>query len=282
MAVGYVAIAVIRSHVHPNALLVPFQAEYVSRYGFFHMYLNGIPPVFLHTPIRILLTIASIGGVFGLIACFTLTPKPTQPHTAGLSWHQLNILLTPFTIANILLLIPRATEWLTDRYLLILLAVTLIALTRYYQEQVQPRFPITSVILVALMAIYAVVVTHNLFALDRARVALAAEMRASGVPDTSFDDGWEYNFGTELAHAPSLNFPTIFIPANFYVPTPPPPPGECAAYYADETPHVHPLYGVSFDPNTCAGPAPFAPIHYSRWLASQPGTLYVVNYRPSK
>ena len=42
-------------------------------------------------------------------------------------------------------------------------------------------------------------------------------------------------------------------------------------------------YGVSFDPNACYGPAPFAPATYSRWLASKPGTLYVVKYTvPSK
>ncbi|HEY5214109.1 MAG TPA: hypothetical protein VIJ38_13925 [Acidobacteriaceae bacterium] len=36
-------------------------------------------------------------------------------------------------------------------------------------------------------------------------------------------------------------------------------------------------FRISFDPSACYGPAPFAPIHYSRWLASKPGTLYVVN-----
>ena len=38
------------------------------------------------------------------------------------------------------------------------------------------------------------------------------------------------------------------------------------------------LYGVSFNPNACYGPAPFAPVHYSRWPYREPGTLYVVRY----
>lgn len=49
----------------------------------------------------------------------------------------------------------------------------------------------------------------------------------------------------------------------------------------DYTPHIHPLYGVSFDPNVCYGPSSFIPITFSRWLASKPGTLYVVRYTAS-
>ncbi len=48
---------------------------------------------------------------------------------------------------------------------------------------------------------------------------------------------------------------------------------------------VHKLYrksvhklSTSFDRNACYGPAPFAPIRYSRWLASNPGTVYVIRY----
>ena len=60
----------------------------------------------------------------------------------------------------------------------------------------------------------------------------------------------------------------------------PPPAGSCSVYLGDRTPHVHPVYGISFNPNACYGPAPFAPVHYSRWLAKSPGTLYVVRYLP--
>ncbi len=59
------------------------------------------------------------------------------------------------------------------------------------------------------MAIYGIIATHNTFAFYRARVALAAELRASGVPDTSVDNGWEYNLNV------SSNTPTTStIPAS--------------------------------------------------------------------
>jgi hypothetical protein len=50
--------------------------------------------------------------------------------------------------------------------------------------------------------------------------------------------------------------------------------------FYDETPLVRPRYGISFDPTACYGPAPFSPVHYSRWLAASPGTLYVVKDTP--
>jgi len=50
----------------------------------------------------------------------------------------------------------------------------------------------------------------------------------------------------------------------------------CAVAYYMVTPQIRPRYVVSFDPNACYGPAPFAPVHYSRWLAASPGTLYAV------
>jgi hypothetical protein len=62
---------------------------------------------------------------------------------------------------------------------------------------------------------------------------------------------------------------------------PQPPAGECQMFWYDRTPHIHPVYAISFDPHACAGQAPFAPVSYSRWLAFSRGTLYVVGYTPA-
>jgi hypothetical protein len=50
----------------------------------------------------------------------------------------------------------------------------------------------------------------------------------------------------------------------------------------EDVPHIHPLYSISFDPNACYGPAPFAPVTYSRWPAFKPGILYVVRSVPAQ
>jgi hypothetical protein len=228
-----------------------------------------------------LLTVVSIGGLLGLIASF-LRPRPTLPEGVarqGVSWSQLFTLLAPFALVYFCLLLPRAaTLQIFERYTLALLVVALLCLLRYYQERIHVQIPLVALLLVAVMAALGIAVTHNTFALCRARVALAAELRADGIPDTSVDNGWEYNFGVELEQAGFINDSRIVNPAHAYIPAAPLPSGSCDMFSYDQTPLIHPLYGVSFEPNACYGPAPFAPVTYNRWLARTPGRLYVVRY----
>ncbi len=284
----YLLLAIHLRHTHPDFLLEPTGGARGGWVGIHGIHegtdLQGEPPIFLHTGLQILITIVSIGGLLGLFASFAQPHQSGLPSSASLypsvSWKQLATLLVPYALCYTLLLIPRATNLLFDRYMLALLVLIVLCLVRYYQEKINPRIPIGGALLVATMAAFGVVLTHNTFAFYRARVALAAELRADGVPDTSVDNGWEHNFDVELQHSNHINFPTIVIPAHAYVPTPPPAPYTCQTFWYDYTPHIHARYGVSFDPNACYGPAPFAPVHYSRWLASTPGTLYVVRYPP--
>ena len=289
---GYLFLALYPSHLRGNFPLEPtlFNGNWVSIHGIYEGVVSlsdwhSTPPLFLHTGVRVLLTIASLGGLLGLLVALS-QPRNPQPHnsqpatlpSATPSWKQLAALLVPITLVYVLLLLPRATGLLFDRYLLPLLAFALLCLVRFYQERIQPRLPLAGIVLIALMATYGIAVTHNTFSLYRARIALAAELRCNGIPDASVDHGWEYNLLTELQLAGHINEKEMVLPAHAYTPTPPPPPGICHMLFYDRTPHIHPLYGISFQPNVCNGPAPFAPVHYSLWLASSPGTLYVVRY----
>ncbi len=284
----YARLAIHRAYL---PLLEPTIGDWVNASGGYGPS-SGAAPIFLPKSAQIFLTVASIGGLTGLMVSFFRSrgvPLAVEP-SAGTTWKELGVLLAPYSIAYILLLIYRAaavandgTGVIFDRYSLGLLVVALLCLIRYYQDRIQTRLPFASILMVGLIATYGIVVTHNMFALYRARVAIATQLRAAGVPDTSVDNGWEYNIGVELQHAEHVNNPEIVLPANAYVPTPPLPAGTCPLFWYDYTPLIRPLYGVSFDPNACYGPAQFAPVHYSRWLASEPGTLYVVRYvTPSK
>jgi hypothetical protein len=286
LLLGYLFVAMHPSHFHYFFLLEPTAGRpgsWVGVYGDVELLsLNGRPPLFLHHRMQVLLTIASLGSLLCLIASllrFGQTPTVVDS-SSGISWKQLGVLLAPYTIIYILLLIPRAASsyGLFDRYLLALLFIPLLCLVRYYQERIQSQLPLASFLLIAIMAIYGIAVTHNMFALDRARVALAAELGVAGVPETFVDSSWDYNLTVELQHADFINDDRIVVPAHAYTPIPPPPTGSCQMFWYDKFPHIHPLYGISFDPNACSGPAPFAPVHYSRWPYRTPGTLYVVNY----
>jgi hypothetical protein len=273
---------------HPLAVRLPLDPTFPQHFGFnthgmfdFTL-LQGDQPILFGKTIQALLTIASLGGLIGLIASFfPLRPRPSaQQSFASISWKQMCLLLAPFTAAYMLIILPRPSTYvLFERYALPLLCIAMLCLVRYYQERIQPQLPLVSLLLIAIMAVFAVAISHNTFAFFRARVALAAELRANGVPDTSVDNGWEYNFGVQILRTGHINESKIVLPANAYTSTPPLPAGTCPMQFHDETPLIDPLYGISFEPNACYGPAPFAPIQYPRWLASSPGTLYVVNYR---
>lgn len=252
----------------------------------------GLPnePIFLSLWIRILFTVVSIGGALGLIVLLTQARAHRQVSAPPpiLSWKQLGVLIGPFMAAYVLLLLYRAIEiadagtgTLFDRYSLGLLLGTVVLLTRLYQDRVRTHLSLAWAIPVGLMAIYGIAVTHNTFAIFRARTELATELNRAGIPPTKVDNGWEYNVMVELQYADHINNSQISLPAHAYVAVPPPNPGGCQAWWYEYTPHIHPIYGVKFDHDLCGGLAPFAPVHYSRWLAASPGTLYVVRYVPA-
>ena len=288
LLLGYLFLAICPSHLRGgfSPMLEPSVGDWVTIHGVYDGMTGqwGSPHIFLNKGMRALLTFVSYGGLLGLgysLLRSSRTP-PAKEVSAGISWPQLGILLAPFTLAYLILLLSTVatTNHLFDRYALGLLFVPLVCLVRYYEERIQPRLPLAAVSLVAATAIYGIAVTHNTFSLYRARVALAAELRANGVPDTSVDNGWEYNLLTELQHANHINDPHIVIPAHAYTLPPLPPVSTCTMQWYDETPHIQPLYSVSFSPDECYGPAPFAPMHYSLWPYRTPGTLYVIRYLP--
>lgn len=292
-AVALVVYALVAIRVKRLPFMEPTAGDWFTTDGGYHSLPQGNAPVFFHTWIQVLLTLATLAGVAGLIVLLIRCRRSTvvKDPSAGVSWHELGVLVVPFSIAYTLLLVCRAAailgdrDWpiyhyqaVLDRYSLGLLVVALLCLVRLYQERVQSRFPFAAIILVGLTAICGIAITHNTFTFYRARVAMADELQSAGIPETSIDNGWEYNMLVELKFADHINDSAIAYPAGAYLPIPKPAITKCPMVWYDKTPHVRPVYGVSFDPNLCYGPAAVAPIHYSRWLAGTPGTLYAVRY----
>jgi hypothetical protein len=281
---GYLFLALYPSHLRGNFPLEPVMHDWISARGIFDwVFIKGTAPLFFPRALSVLFLVIALGSVLGFIEILIRTRATVNPMSSlsGVSWRQLLVLTVPFGVVNMLLLLPRAATFgVSERYLLEPVVVTLLCLVRFYQDRVRVRLPFATSLLIAGMAILSVSLTYNLFSFYRARVALVDELRANGVPPTSVDNGWEYNVTIELQHADYINDALMVLPPHAYVPTPPPPAGSCSMYFYDKTPHIHPLYGVSFDPDACYGPAPFAPVHFSRWPSHIPGTLYVVRYLP--
>jgi hypothetical protein len=291
-SVVYALVALHLKHLL-SMFLEPTAADWFTKVGGYQYLPQGMPPIFLHTWMQALLTFAMFGGLAGLIASLIPSRRmsPVKGPSPGVSWNELGVLFAPFAIAYTLLLFCRAAsiagdsnniiygyQVVLDRYALGLLVVALLCLVRFYQDRVQPRLPLAGTLFVGLTAICGIAVTHNMFAFYRARVALADEFHSAGIPETAVDNGWEYNMLVELKYADHINDSEIEFPVGGYIPITPPPASKCPMGWYDKTPHIKPAYGISFDPNACYGPAPFAPIHYSRWLAGAPGTIYAVRY----
>jgi len=276
-----------RRHPDPFVHLEPTAGNpgsWVTFYGVFATVAGT--PRFLDTKSLVVLTILCIGGLLGVIAVAT-QPSRVEPFSTQVtndpSWKQIGILLLPFSIAYLILLVAAVGTTLNifDRYALGLLGPAMIVLIRLYQERIQQNLPPATIVLIIIMGAYGVIVTHNNFALDRARVDLANELHAHGIPYTSIDGSWDYNLDTELRHSNHINNPRIINPAGAYVPQPPPAPGYCQSFWSDQTPHVRGIYGIAFDPNYCHGPASFPPVQYRPWPFRTPINLYAIRYAPS-
>ena len=286
---GYLFLAIYPSHLRGYFPLEPTMSgggNWIGVHGTHEgHHLNGPAPLFLSVPVQAIITIVCFAGLFAIVISLRSrsarrSSTPSQPANQ-LSWYQLTLLLVPYVAAYILLLIPRAgTGWIYDRYTLEVGVVAIIFLVRYYQEKFRPQVSRVGIALIIVMAITGVTITHNHFALYRARVVLAKELIAAGIPETSVDNGFEYNFAVEVRTTGHINESKVVFPANAAIPEPPLPPTTCKMFWHIMTPHITPLYGISFDPNACYGPAPFPPAQYSRWLAHSPGTLYVIRYTP--
>jgi hypothetical protein len=126
-----------------------------------------------------------------------------------------------------------------------------------------------------------------MFAFYRAQAAVTSEIRAAGVHPNMLDGGFEYNRWTEVSQGGYINDRKIINPVNNYIEMGPyrgwscDGQGETDPYY-NEIPHFSPRYGLSFEPNRCAGEGAFAPVNYFRWLGFRTTWLYIVKYRPSK
>ncbi len=293
LAAALVVYALLAFHLKRLPFLEPTSGDWFTIFGGYQSLPQGTAPVFFHVWIQALLTLAMSAGLVGLITVLIRSGRMVTGNRTPeqISWNDIAVLVVPFSIAYTLLLFVRAAailgdrDWelyhyqaVLDRYALGLLVVALLCLVRLYQERVEARLPLSAVLLVGLTAVCGVAITHNTFALYRARISMAAELESAGVPETSIDDGWESNMLVELKYSGHINDVGIAFPAGTYIPVAKPTDTKCPMFWYDKMPHVQPVYGVSYDPDACYGPAPFAPVHYSRWLAVAQGTLYAVRY----
>lgn len=247
----------------------------------FMMPIMGPSPSQLALWFRLLLTALAAVGAFALLAGMLRTRTLAASDPAAdrqLPWPQLLVLVVPFSLAYLLLLMPRAIFIFTvDRYLLPLLPFAVLLQLRFF-ERLEGR-GVTSLTALPLVVfgLYSVLTLHDTFAIYRADMAGVDELRAAGIPRNSINGGFEYNALSQVladgyAHAAGIRLPS----GSILQPSPTGLHGDCVPPATDMTPAVHARYGLAYDGAPCPRVAGFAPVRFRTWLPPFTRTAYVV------
>ena len=232
----------------------------------------GSAPANLPVWVRIVISLTVIAAGLAFVAEQFARKSPaetTSPEHKSLSWREMSWLLGPFALCYVVLLLPRSIHgFLFDRYLLLLMPVVIIVLLRLYERRLAIELPALSWLVLGIFAVYGVGATHDWFSMYRARVRAIGEIRASGIPQTAIEGGFEYDGWTQIENGGYANSPFIQVPAGAYDPDVPPLPvaPACQLYSWSETPAVKPKYFLTLERMDCLAPSNYPAADYNAWL----------------
>jgi len=235
-------------------------------------------PPWLRGTLTCMVLLAACGWLAKLIPRVGSRRALSTKSEANLSWVTVWILLGPFTLAYFAMLMPRAVFSLAlDRYLIPLLAVFVIVMLRYFQNGVRRETPAYCFALLAVFSAYSIAATHDYFSTGRARLAAASMVRATGIPRTAIQGGWEYDGWTQLSAAGYINDPRLAFPAGAYkaINRLEALPAACRFDFARLTPAIDPRYFVVFSPQSCLAVSNFPPVAYDTWLPPFHRKIYI-------
>ena len=198
--------------------------------------------------------------------------KLREPAVGGdrFSWHEIGFLLLPFTLAYLVLLVPRAMaeRQVLDRYMLPLLMLAAICLLRLCQERVAPRLPAASWAVLLVFSMWSIASLHDFAAGFRARLQAVQRMEAAGIPPREMNVGWEFDGMEQITLAGAVYDHRVTYPASFDTDPHLPAglPAACRSLFLYNTPALRQRYFLAYDTPQCLVPSQFADVPVSRWL----------------
>jgi hypothetical protein len=236
-------------------------------------------PIWARLIISILVVVSGAAVLEWSIASRRQSPeRVTSRESNADNWKTLAVLYLPYTMAYVVLMLPRGLRfYIFDRYLLGILPVAIIFLLKLYEERVDRSLPAISYAALLAFAFYGVAATHDLFALNRARAASVNEVRAAGVKENAIQAGFEYDGWTEINQVGYVNESKIAYPSNAFHLNRQDlrRPGACRLGFDPYTPALHPQYIVVLSPVWCLQTSRFAPVHYRAWLPPFTRQVYI-------
>lgn len=285
IAAALVAALLLHSHQHHLAgFLVPNLQDGGNYVGVQGMYTavpeHGSRPILLTPPLQVILTLLVLAS-FAAVAVAAGNKANTSAEHAerALRWHDLLVIIVPFSVSYVLLLTPRAAFFHPyDRYSLPLLVVGALLATRLYEERVHRDFPQICMVVAAAVGVYSVAVTHDTFALYRGTRKAVDELAAAGVPPTAIEAGWEYSGWTQITQDRFVHDPRLGLKVAAAATAPDS--RVCKFELQYLFPAVHPQYALGLEPGLCGGRTSFPAVTFHTWLPWREQQIFVVQDAP--
>jgi hypothetical protein len=194
------------------------------------------------------------------------------------SWNCIGWLCGPFTVAYAGLLLSRGVYvFIYDRYLLGLMPIALLCLLKLMEDSTFRDVPVISYAALLLFGLYGVLSTHDLFALNRARITAVEKVHAAGVPRNLIQAGFEFDGWTEISEVGHVNEPRIEFPQSAYLddkrylsrPFP------CRMGFDQYTPALNRKYLVVLPDAVCGVQSGFSAVTYRAWLPPFHRSIYI-------
>ena len=240
----------------------------------------GRRPVALSIPLRAGVSIVVILSAVAFAQWFSSCKDSlrTSPQGGLGGWKTLLYLYLPYSIAYLMLLVPRGLRFfIFDRYLLGIMPVAILYLLKLYEEKIARALPVISYLTLSVFALYGIGATHDLFAINRAIVRAVKEIRSQGVEENAIQAGFEYDGWTEINQAGYVNEPKMAYPVGAYHENlqdhrrPP----DCRMDFDPYTPALHPKFIVVLTPMWCLEQSSFSPLSYRAWLPPFSRRIYI-------
>jgi hypothetical protein len=234
-------------------------------------------PVWLQAAIS-LLVIAGGTIFFADIQQHRTRPQQVSAERRSWSWSRIGWLVIPFAVAYVALLLSRGLYgFIYDRYLLGLMPMGLLCLLKFYRENISRELPFFSYVILTVFAVYGVLATHDLFALNRARIAAVEEVHATGVPLDTIQAGFEFDGWAEINEVGYVNEQQMEYPRSAYQDDKRYllRPAQCRMGFDKYTPALNRKYLVVLPNATCTNLSDFPPVEYQGWLPPFHRVLYI-------
>lgn len=169
-----------------------------------------------------------------------------------------------------------------QRYLIPMLPPAVFGLLWFFQQQVRPAVARSSWAALALVALYAIGVSHDGFAGARARVEAAAVLQSAGEPRRAVSAGFPYDMWTQLEITGHVNHPLIANPRGAYHRLLCSGPADLRPWWSQFTPSVQPRYAVTLFKVAGWPEVPQGRISYETWLPPGRHEVYTQQIPPGE